>query len=67
MPKRKTSKTIEEINRKIKQGKAVVVTADEMTDIVKGKGPEKAARGSNCPCLLEGKSRGNCKYSQGVD
>jgi uncharacterized protein (DUF39 family) len=44
VPKRKTSKTIEEINRKIKQGKAVVVTADEMTDIVKGKGPEKAAR-----------------------
>jgi len=44
MPKRKTSKTIKEINRKIKQGKVVVVTADEMTEIVKRKGPEKAAR-----------------------
>jgi uncharacterized protein (DUF39 family) len=44
MPKKKTSKTIEEINRRIKQGKVVVVTADEMTDIVKRKGAEKAAR-----------------------
>lgn len=43
MPKKKISKTIEEINRKIKQGKAVVVTADEMTDIVKSKGARKAA------------------------
>ena len=44
MPKKKISKTIEEINRKIKQGKAVVVTADEMVHIVKSKGTEKAAR-----------------------
>lgn len=44
MPKKKTSKTIEEINHRIKQGKVVVVTADEMTDIVKRKGAEKAAR-----------------------
>ena len=43
VPKKKTSKTIEEINKKIKQGKVVVVTAAEMTDIVKRKGPEKAA------------------------
>ena len=43
MPKRKKSKTIEEINRKIKQGKAVVVNAAEMVDIVKDKGPAKAA------------------------
>ena len=43
MAKKKT-KTIEEINRRIKKGKAVVVTADEMTDIVKKKGAEKAAR-----------------------
>ena len=43
MPKKKTSKTIEEINKKIKQGKVVVATAAEMTDIVKRKGPEKAA------------------------
>jgi len=44
VPKGKASKTIAEINKRIKQGKAVVVTADEMTDIVKQKGPEKAAR-----------------------
>ena len=44
MPKRKASKTINEINRRIKEGKVVVVTADEMVDIVKRKGPEKAAR-----------------------
>ena len=44
MPKRKASKTIKEINQKIKQGKVVVVTADEMTEIVKRKWPEKAAR-----------------------
>ena len=43
VPKRKTSKTIEEINRRIKLGKAVVVTADEMTRIVKDKGAAKAA------------------------
>jgi len=44
MAQKKVSKTIQEINRKIKQGKVVVVTADEMADIVKKKGPEKAAR-----------------------
>jgi uncharacterized protein (DUF39 family) len=44
MAKRKGSKTIEEINQRIKQGKVVVVTADEMTEIVKRKGPEKAAK-----------------------
>lgn len=44
MAKRKVSRTIEEINKRIKQGKAVVVTADEMTDIVKRKGPAKAAK-----------------------
>ena len=44
MPKRKTSKTIQEINKRIQQGKVVVVTADEMANIVKRKGPEKAAR-----------------------
>jgi uncharacterized protein (DUF39 family) len=44
VPKGKASKTIAEINKRIKQGKAVVVTADEMTDIVKQKGPEKASR-----------------------
>ena len=36
-------KTIEEINEKIKKGKAVVVTAEEMIDIVGGKGTKAAA------------------------
>ncbi|MEE8599027.1 MAG: homocysteine biosynthesis protein [Dehalococcoidales bacterium] len=38
------AKTIEEINEKIQQGKAVVVTAEEIIDIVKQKGVEKAAQ-----------------------
>ena len=37
------SKTIEEINEKIQQGKAVVVTAVEIIDLVKQKGVKKAA------------------------
>jgi uncharacterized protein (DUF39 family) len=36
-------KTIEEINERIKQGKAVVVTAEEMIDIVRRKGTKGAA------------------------
>jgi uncharacterized protein (DUF39 family) len=36
-------KTIEEINEKIKKGKVVVVTAEEMIDIVKDKGTKKAS------------------------
>jgi uncharacterized protein (DUF39 family) len=36
------ARTIQEINEKIKQGKAVVVTAEEMPGIVKKKGVEKA-------------------------
>ncbi|MFQ3675433.1 MAG: homocysteine biosynthesis protein [Endomicrobiia bacterium] len=36
-------KTIEEINEKIKSGKVVVVTAEEMIDIVAEKGVKKAA------------------------
>ena len=44
MPQRRVSKTIKDINRRIKEGKAVVVTADEMTNIVKKKGPRKAAQ-----------------------
>jgi uncharacterized protein (DUF39 family) len=44
VPIKKTTKTINEINKRIKEGKVVVVTAAEMTDIVKRKGPEKAAR-----------------------
>ena len=38
------SKTIEEINEKIQKGKAVVVTAEEVIDIVKQKGVKKAAQ-----------------------
>jgi len=37
------TKTYEEINEKIKRGKAVVVTAEEVTGIVKKKGARKAA------------------------
>jgi len=36
-------KTIQEINEKIKNGKAVVVTAEEIIDIVEKKGAKKAA------------------------
>jgi uncharacterized protein (DUF39 family) len=38
------AKTYHEINEKIKQGKAVVVTAEELIDIVEEKGVAKAAR-----------------------
>ncbi|MBI2868419.1 MAG: homocysteine biosynthesis protein [Chloroflexi bacterium] len=38
------SKTIEEINHKIRQGKAVVVTAEEIIDIVREKGAGRAAQ-----------------------
>ena len=37
-------KTIKEINQRIKEGKAVVVTAQEMAEAVKRKGAAKAAR-----------------------
>lgn len=37
------AKTVAEINQKIKKGKAVVVTAEEIIDIVKDKGVKKAA------------------------
>jgi uncharacterized protein (DUF39 family) len=36
-------KTIKEINEKIKKGKVVVVTAEEIIDLVDKKGPKKAA------------------------
>ncbi len=35
-------KTIQEINEKIKKGNAVVVTAEEIIDIVEQKGTKKA-------------------------
>ncbi|GAH00425.1 unnamed protein product [marine sediment metagenome] len=35
------AKTIKEINERIKKGKAVVVTAEEIIDIVEKKGPKK--------------------------
>jgi len=38
------AKTIREINERIEQGKAVVVTAEEIIDIVKQKGVKKAAQ-----------------------
>jgi len=38
------AKTIEEINKKIQEGKAVVVTAEEIIDIVKQKGAKQAAQ-----------------------
>jgi len=38
------AKTIEEINEKIKEGKAVVVTAEEIIDIANQKGIKKAAQ-----------------------
>ena len=37
-------KTYEEINARIRSGEAVVVTAEEMVDIVRAKGAEQAAR-----------------------
>jgi uncharacterized protein (DUF39 family) len=43
MKKHKVSKTIGEINEKIKSGAVVVVTAEEMIDIVKNQGPVEAA------------------------
>ncbi len=43
MSEHKVNKTYEEINAKIKAGKAVVVTAEEMVDIVGKNGPEDAA------------------------
>ncbi len=38
------AKTIEEINEKIREGKAVVVTAEEIVDVVRQKGSKKAAQ-----------------------
>ncbi len=38
------SKTIAEINEKIKKGKVVVVTAEEIIELVKNKGPKKVAQ-----------------------
>ena len=44
MSKFKVEKTYQEINAKIKRGEAVVVTAEEIVDIVEKKGPIEAAR-----------------------
>jgi len=43
MPTYKVNKTIEQINQKIKSGDVVVVTAEEMIDIVKAEGAVEAA------------------------
>lgn len=42
--KHKVNKTYQEINERIKQGKAVIMTAEEIIDVVKKNGPVKAAR-----------------------
>jgi uncharacterized protein (DUF39 family) len=44
MTQQKISKTYDEINQKIKNGQAVVVTAEEMVGIVKKHGSQKAAQ-----------------------
>jgi uncharacterized protein (DUF39 family) len=44
MKKHKVNKTIAQINQKIKSGDVVVVTAEEIIDIVKKDGPVEAAR-----------------------
>ena len=44
MKKHKVKKTIQEINQKIQSGDVVVVTAEEIIDIVKNDGPAEAAR-----------------------
>ena len=44
MKKHKINKSIGEINAKIKSGDVVVVTAEEIIDIVKNEGPVEAAR-----------------------
>ena len=44
MKKHKVQKTYQEINDKIRSGDVVVVTAEEIIDIVKKKGPVKAAQ-----------------------
>ena len=43
MKKLKITKTIRQINERIRSGKVVVVTAEEIIDIVKNEGPEEAA------------------------
>jgi len=44
MTKHKINKTYQEINDRIRSGEAVVVTAEEIIDIVKDEGPVEAAR-----------------------
>ena len=44
MKKYKINKTYQEINEKIRSGEVVVVTAEEIIDIVKEEGPVEAAR-----------------------
>jgi len=44
MGKSKVQKSYREINERIRRGKAVVVTAEEMIDIVRDRGDVEAAR-----------------------
>ena len=44
MPNFQVNKTYQEINDKIRRGQAVVVTAEEIIDLVRKKGEAEAAR-----------------------
>ena len=44
MTEHKINKTYQQINARIRSGEAVVVTAEEIIDIVKNEGPVEAAR-----------------------
>lgn len=44
MASKRATKTIQQINARIRSGKAVVVTAEEIIDIVKTEGPREAVR-----------------------
>ena len=52
MAKFQVNKSIQEINEKIKSGQAVVVTAEEMIDIVKKTPTDWRSRSSPVPIVL---------------
>ena len=64
MKKHKVNKTIQEINAKIQSGNVVVVTAEEIIDIVKDEGPVEAARKTVVGAHVNGgisiRSNGHC-------
>lgn len=72
-------RTINEINQKIKEGKAVVVTAEEILDVVKKRGMKRALKevdvvttgtfGPMCSsgaCINFGHSKPRLKVGRGV-